>query len=100
MSEFKGTKTKWNKMDASRFGIPFIIYNEKEETIFQCYGEEAKANALLISKSPILLEEHKNEIKFLKRIKKQLDDLGGSMEYEVEERIVFLEKLCFESVNL
>jgi hypothetical protein len=56
MSEFKGTKTKWNKMDASRFGIPFIIYNEKEETIFQCYGEDAKANALLISKSPEMLE--------------------------------------------
>jgi hypothetical protein len=56
MSEFKGTKTKWNKMDASRFGIPFIIYNEKEETIFQCYGEDAKANALLISKAPELLE--------------------------------------------
>jgi hypothetical protein len=56
MNEFKGTKTKWNKMDASRFGIPFIIYNEKEETIFQCYGEDAKANALLISKSPEMLE--------------------------------------------
>jgi hypothetical protein len=56
MSEFKGTKTKWNKMDASRFGIPFIIYNEKEETIFQCYGEDAKANALLISKAPDMLD--------------------------------------------
>ena len=56
MSEFKGTKTKWNKMDASRFGIPFIIYNEKEETIFQCYGEDAKANALLISKAPEMLD--------------------------------------------
>ena len=56
MSEFKGTKTKWNKMDASRLGIPFIIYNEQEETIFQCYGEDAKANALLISKAPEMLE--------------------------------------------
>jgi hypothetical protein len=71
MSEFKGTKTKWNKMDASRLGIPFIIYNEKEETIFQCYGEDAKANALLISKAPELLE-------MLKKLVERLEenDLG------------------------
>jgi hypothetical protein len=56
MSEFKFTKGKWYKMDASRLGVPFIIYNQKQETIFQCYGEDAQANALLISKSREMLE--------------------------------------------
>jgi hypothetical protein len=56
MSEFKGTKGKWFKMNASRISVPFIIFNENDETIFHCYREEAEANALLISKAPEMLE--------------------------------------------
>jgi hypothetical protein len=111
--EFRGTMGKW-KTDT------YTATNEREITIvcnteynsdrtdihirFSAIDETEKetnrANALLISRSPILFEEHKKEIDFLKRVKKQLDELGGSMEFEVEERIIFLEKLCFESVNL
>ena len=71
MSEFKGTKGKWNKMDALRLGVPFIIYNQKQESIFQCYGEDAEYNALLISKAPEMLE-------MLKKLVERLEenDLG------------------------
>jgi hypothetical protein len=124
--EFKGTKGKWElntfrnsvlidgklmvtcwsesthdldeklSSDESWLSMRERTENErKQRTDFK-----PKANALLISRSPILFEEHKKEIDFLKRVKKQLDELGGSMEFEVEERIIFLEKLCFESVNL
>jgi hypothetical protein len=61
---------------------------------------EVEYNAKLISKAPILLEEIEKEIDFLKIIKKQLYELGGSMEFEVEERITYLEKLYLECVTL
>jgi methylaspartate ammonia-lyase len=98
--EFKGTKEKWQVRDLETH---FLIECDSPNwsicnTITDL--EQDRANALLISKSPILLEENKNEIEFLKRIKKQLDDLGGSMEYEVEERINYLEKLYLDCVTL
>ena len=112
--ENKFTKGKWIVSgepfysDGEYSGGFNITTEGRKETItgvpaYSFWGqtfESAKANALLISKSPILFEEHKNEIEFLKIIKRQLGDLGGSMEFEVEERIEFLEKLCFESVNI
>lgn len=65
--EFKGTKGKWSIMDASRFEVPFIIINDNDETIFQCYNakqaNEAQANALIISKSPEMLEMLENIFK-------------------------------------
>lgn len=54
--EFKGTKGNWNIMNASSIGVPFIIINDNDETIFQCYTEESEANSLLISKAPEMLE--------------------------------------------
>ena len=105
--EFKGTKGKWGIFfidDSSislRIGNTFPKLSRLDIDDFEVITkEENKANALLISKSPTLFEEHVKEIEFLKRVKKQLDDLGGSMEFEVEERIIYLEKLCTESVTL
>jgi hypothetical protein len=112
MKEFKGTKGKWfvdfNETDKNEFNqlvtpISTILDGGlKVLGICDVYGDdiESKANAKLIASAPALLEEHKNEIEFLKRIKKQLDDAGASMEYEVEERIEFLKQLCLEIVNL
>lgn len=114
--KFLGTKGKWelkseikkNEYDVEYFSIDHIEVNAQEciNVYFDCrldYKEsfnEAKANALLISRSPILIEEHIKEIDFLKRIKKQLDDLGGSMEFEVEERILEIEQLIKEATEL
>ena len=99
--EFKGTKGKWFIW---RENLIITDYNTKEDVI--CIKpqikniENWKANALLISKAPEHLQELINEIELLKRIKKQLDDLGGSMEFEVEERIEVLEQLIKEATEL
>lgn len=57
--EFKGTKGKRNVMSAGGLGVPYIVYTG-DETIFQCYNthsnNDAKYNALLISKAPEMLE--------------------------------------------
>lgn len=113
MSEFKGTKGKWilsvNK-DMGNFYLAIVenenyngntndfyiskTYRKEDDSEIQC------ANMLLISKAPEHLQELINEIEFLKRIKKQLDELGGSMEFEVEERIDELEQLIKEATEL
>ena len=57
--DFKGTKGKWELMNSEALGIPYIVY-VNHETIFQCYNSkqenDAKANALLISKAPEMLK--------------------------------------------
>jgi hypothetical protein len=53
--EFKGTKEKWQKMSATQMGVPYIIF-VGNETIFQCYGENALENTNLVIKAPEMLE--------------------------------------------
>ena len=55
MSNFKGTKGKWEKMKAEQLGVPYIVFIDND-TIFQCYGKESEANAQLIAHAPELLE--------------------------------------------
>ena len=55
--EFKGTKGKWYRNTKS--SIVSSVYSENEEKLIHISGknnEEAKANALLISKAPEMLE--------------------------------------------
>lgn len=55
--EFKGTKGKWYRDTKSR--IVSSVYSENEQKLIHISGknnEEAKANALLISKAPEMLE--------------------------------------------
>jgi hypothetical protein len=69
--EFKGTKGKWQKMSATQMGVPYIIF-VGNETIFQCYGENALENTNLVIKAPEMLEmliEQLNLIKSILRIK-------------------------------
>lgn len=57
MNKFKGTKGKWYRNTESR--IVSSVYSENKETLIHISGrnnEEAKANALLISKAPEMLE--------------------------------------------
>jgi len=55
MSEFKGTKGKWESMRANQMGVPYIIFVDNE-TIFQCYGENAKENMQVAKCAPEMLE--------------------------------------------
>jgi len=63
MTDFKGTKTKWNKSERS-IGFVYALNEKKERNIFslninndgRVSDEEISANALLISKAPELLE--------------------------------------------
>ncbi len=88
--EFKGTKGKWEVMDASRFAVPFIVFNDNDETIFQCYntkqGNDAQANALLISKAPEMLEMLKNYLADLNNIIPS-SDAQRSRIYDIEQLI-------------
>ena len=55
--EFKGTKGKWYRNTKSK--IVSSVYSENEEKLIHISGknnDEAKANALLISKAPEMLE--------------------------------------------
>jgi spore coat protein CotF len=52
MSEFKGTKGKW---EVKKGQVLNGVYSSKEP-ICICYGENKVENALLISKSPEILE--------------------------------------------
>lgn len=57
MSEFKGTKGKWYRNTKSK--IVSSVYSENEEKLIHISGknnEEAKANSLLISKAPEMLD--------------------------------------------
>lgn len=49
------TQGDWQKMKATQLGVPFIIY-VGNETIFQCYGEEAEGNTDLVLAAKGLLE--------------------------------------------
>jgi len=53
--ETKFTKGEWYKMNAGQMGVPFIIASGNE-TIFQCYGEEAEHNANLALSAPEMFE--------------------------------------------
>lgn len=87
--EFKGTKGKWffESLDDT-----FVRSSENRVTIAVMKGanyiyEETRANALLISKSPILLQAIYDSIQELKEA-----GLTAMAEYH--------EKLYFECVNL
>lgn len=69
--EFKGTKGEWYKMKANRLGVPFIIASGNE-TIFQCYGEDAESNSNLVMAAPEMFE-------MLKEAKSTIQSLRLSM---------------------
>ena len=100
--EFKGTKGNWKrvKLEKTQFHTETneIQYGKDGECIAEFVQNDYDAQ--LISFAPDMLEELINEIEFLKRIKKQLDDLGGSMEFEVEERIEILEQLIKKATEV
>lgn len=96
MSEFKGTKGKWKIEDTKS---PFeTTINSSEYRIAEVkhfegknfndpIEKEAKANALLISKSPLLLKAIKDSINELREV--GLNDMAN-----------YHEKLYNECVNL
>jgi hypothetical protein len=92
--EFKGTKGKWEVEDLS---VRFSIHKEEYDGLFiDCWGdgiantsdEQAKANALLISKAPEMLE-------MLEKLYQQVDfsfesfgsDTGLKMQEKIEQLI-------------
>ena len=92
--EFKGSKgyyieDSYLKDENHVIIADFFIINEKD-----------KANALLISKAPILLDEHFKDLEFLEKIAKQLDELGGYLESDVLDRIEFKKQLIKQATEL
>jgi hypothetical protein len=88
MKEFKGTKGKWQ---VTQNGQSFSIHKEEYEGLFiDCWGggiantsdEQAKANALLISKAPEMLEMLKECLKFAKMKNNEV------MAFEIEKLII------------
>ena len=76
--EFKGTKGKWivryekNSNGFVNIDLPnkrFITFYGKLKKINDVFPEETKANALLISKAPEMLEETQDTIDELKLLK-------------------------------
>ena len=84
MSEFKGTKTEWKLLKGTS-----LLGVEIGKTIFGIsnINEVTKANALLISKSPLLLKAIKDSITELREV--GLNDMAN-----------YHEKLYNECVNL
>ena len=84
MSEFKGTKTEWELLKGTS-----LLGVQIGKTIFGIsnINEVTKANALLISKSPLLLKAIKDSINELREV--GLNDMAN-----------YHEKLYNECVNL
>jgi hypothetical protein len=99
--EFKGTKGKWvliekyDEMDTPSFSI-----NSNESIIAHCYNlqiadgkqERAKANALLMSKSPEML-------KILNWFVEYFDDLYVDAS-EVNDKVIETKQLIKEAIEL
>lgn len=59
MAEFKGTKGKWDifSVTTNSYGVEHSNVGSKEDGVFiEVFTDEHKANALLISKAPEMLE--------------------------------------------
>jgi hypothetical protein len=87
--EFKGTKGEWSFTDYGNFiAVETKLDNGQEHTVFTdqfCHASkfsgDAKANALLISKAPEMLE-------MLKDILKETDPHGQSKRYNEIEQLI------------
>jgi len=95
MSEFKGTKGKWTSFKPQD-GNGFVYVNNEyltTGTIATCYGdgEEPKANALLISKAPEMLQDLIDIV--------WLIDMGATTE-ELHKRIEKSKQLIKEATQL
>ena len=85
--EFKGTKSKWEYI-YNQYDNSFDVVSDDEFICTTMSGdEEEKANALLISKSPLLLKAIKDSINELREV--GLNDMAN-----------YHEKLYNECVNL
>ena len=86
MTNFKGTKGKWVKVDYPHcIAVETKLGNGEEHTLFTdqfCYASkfdgDASANALLISKAPEMLE-------MLENAKQVLIDAGFDVETLIKE---------------
>ena len=85
--DFKGTKSKWEYI-YNQYDNSFDVVSDDEFICTTMSGdEEEKANALLISKSPLLLKAIKDSINELREV--GLNDMAN-----------YHEKLYNECVNL
>jgi len=108
MGEFKGTKGKWRVVTPSGYGKSTLIMHGTDIIAQMVKFESKKANALLISKAPEMLEMLKNARLQLSRIKlsmlahpdctsgSEFDDYTSSAQ-ECENEI---EKLIKEATEL
>ena len=91
MAEFKGTKGKWSQKFEGCEPSRVIRSDDGNKEVAQIYRynseSEQKANALLISKSPLLLKAIKDSINELREV--GLNDMAN-----------YHEKLYNECVNL
>ena len=95
MSEFKGTKGKWEVSKNNTFGRQMIDLGDFKGSIDVWYHngdtmtkQEAKANALLISKAPEMLDKLKEVLIMVDwsyELRNSSD--GTTMLYEIEELI-------------
>lgn len=99
--EFKGTKGKWEIADGLDNKILLECNNPNWTICYTVSGfDQDKANAQLISKAPEMLKMWNKELQLLKLVSKQLDELGGYLVLDVDERIKEIEKLIKEATEL
>ena len=100
MSEFKGTKGKWEVRPADHIGCTLVYFGDFKGEI-QCWhhhgdtmtSKEANANALLISKAPEMLEMLE---KLLDAVDWSVDQWQGNGGREREDKIKQLIKEATE----
>jgi len=98
--KFKGTKGKWYLTEVdSEIQINCDTPNWNVCNITTNY-EQDKANALLISKAPEILEEHIKDLELLQKVADQLDELGGFLWDDVMEKIAVKKQLIQEATKI
>jgi len=105
MSEFKGIKWNYNinankGYDVSLEGSVHTIANVLSKDVsYMPNIKEAEANAKLIACAPEMLFNNKQEIKILKKVLKQLDELGGYLITDLEDLIESKEQLIKKATS-